>query len=71
MHDYDSITKSIVMENKMMKEKFQHIINNIRRPALKTEENVLKDETKDKAGEEKTVEKSDNIKPKKQKNKKD
>jgi hypothetical protein len=67
MHDYDSITKSIIMENKMMKEKFQQIINNIRKPVLKTEEDTIKEETKEK---EESAEKS-NIKPKKQKNKKD
>ena len=38
MHEYDGIAKSMVMQNKMMKEKFQQILANLQKPIIKSEE---------------------------------
>jgi len=57
IHEYDNITKSVLMKNKIMHDQFQQIINNLKKPVIKTEENLPKEV------EEKTEE--SNIKPKK------
>lgn len=39
MHEYDGIAKSMVMENKILKEKFQQILSNLqRKPVIKAEQ---------------------------------
>jgi len=64
MHEYDGIAKSMIMQNKIIKEQFQEIIEDIRKPTQKVEENAPK-------GVESIEEKSDikENKPKKSKKK--
>ena len=60
MHEYDGIAKSMIMENKIIKEKFRQILADIQKPEAKMEENLPPEEKK----EEKV-----NVKPKKVKKK--
>jgi hypothetical protein len=52
MHEYDGIAKSMIMENKIMREQFQRIINNIKKSAIKVEENLPNEEKKETVKEE-------------------
>jgi len=38
MHEYDGIAKSMIMQNKIMKEKFQEILSNLQKPVIKAEQ---------------------------------
>jgi len=43
IHEYDNITKSVLMKNKIMHDQFQQIINNLKNPASKKEDNLSKE----------------------------
>jgi len=84
MHEYDGIAKSMIMQNKIMKERFQEILSNLQKPVIKTEEKkeieAEQDKQKDLAGKQKNldalgkevkIEENANAKPKKSKKKKE
>jgi len=58
IHEYDGIAKSMIMQNKIMKEKFQQILSNLQKPAVNSEEN-LPSEKKEEVESEKKEEKID------------
>jgi len=69
MHGYDSIAKSMVMENKLIRKQFQQIIDNIKKPATKVKENLPGEEEKEEVEEVKMQGEAD-AKPQKQRKKK-
>jgi len=74
MHEYDSIAKSMIMENKIMREQFQKIINDIKKPAINVEENLPKEKIEEGKKEEKIeegrIQEEVDVKPKKLRKKK-
>jgi len=71
MHEYDGIAKSMIMQNKIIKERFQEILSNLQKPKAKDEGNLTQEEKKEEIVEEVKVEEKVNAEPKKSKKKKE